>query len=346
VSLVVADGKGNEQANGISIIDIGKTSSRIKRLILLPQKIYKAALAINAAVYHFHDPELLFVGRKLQRKGYKVIFDSHEDFPQLALQRDYVPKWLRKTLFYFATLIEKRITRKLSGVISATDTIVAKFIAYGVKQSEVIKNYSLNVVQAHRVSGNEYGFSLQANKRMAACYAGGLTQVRGIEEIVLACYKADVPLILAGAFDSEAFAQKLKAMEAWKNVEFLGVVPHSQIIERVYSRAFAGLCLLHAAPNHTYSIPIKMLEYMSNGLAVIATDAIEFCKEVIETEHCGVLANPLNVEEIAAALKNLKENPQIASQMSENGRKAVAERYNWQTQERLLIAFYEKITIK
>jgi len=85
---------------------------------------------------------------------------------------------------------------------------------------------------------------------------------------------------------------------------------------------------------------------MSNGLPVIASDTIKFCHQIVENEHCGLLADPLDVEEIVSLITCLKDNPQIATSMGENGKKAVAERYNWQTQERLLIAFYHRITAK
>ncbi|MDR1006065.1 MAG: glycosyltransferase family 4 protein [Bacteroidales bacterium] len=336
VSLVVADGKGNQLANGISITDIGVCSSRIKRLFSLSAEIYKAALDINADIYHFHDPELLIIGLKLRKKGYKVVFDSHENFPLLARQRDYVPKMLKEPLYCLTTLLEKYITRRLSGVISATDDIRAKFNGYGVKHTQTIKNYPI-------ISVSQDETLEHTNSVWAACYAGGLTQIRGIEEIVLACDRAKVPLILAGSFDSEAFFDKLKSLSAWKNVEYLSVVPHSQIVTAVYQKAAIGLVVLHAAPNHIRSIPIKMLEYMANGLAVVASDAIEFCVEVIENEKCGIVVKPDDVEAISRAVKYLFDNPQTAKEMGENGKKAVANRYNWHTQEVLLADFYETI---
>jgi len=72
VTLVVADGKGDEEKNGVTIVGVGqKPKSRIKRMILTVTKVYKAAKRKDADVYHFHDPELLPVGWLLQRKGKK-----------------------------------------------------------------------------------------------------------------------------------------------------------------------------------------------------------------------------------------------------------------------------------
>ncbi|MDR1725691.1 MAG: glycosyltransferase family 4 protein [Bacteroidales bacterium] len=343
VSLVVADGKGDEhteikgeKTTYISIIDVGNIVSRWKRLLFMPRKIYKTALKLKANIYHFHDPELFFVGLRLKRKGFIVIFDSHEDFPALMKQRDYIPKIFKRCLFFFATQTEKYISRRLSGVISATDEIRRKFIAYGLPHTQTIKNYSV-------INNIEFKSKKFEYESPVACYVGGLTQIRGIEEIVLACEKADVPLLLAGGFDREAFYEKLKQTSAWQNVIFFGKIPHSQTGEAVYMHATVGLCVLYPAPNHKYSIPIKMLEYMSYGLAVIASENIEFCRQVISKEGCGLLVKPQDVESISSALKYLKANKIIAQQMGENGRKAVEREYNWQSQEAILLTFYDKL---
>ncbi|MEE0909990.1 MAG: hypothetical protein UIQ51_04360, partial [Bacteroidales bacterium] len=90
VSLIVADGLGNEEKQGVKIIDIGKAeASRIKRMIKTSRKAVDTALGLNADIYHFHDPDLLTASLKLKKQA-KVIFDSHEDFPALMLQRDYI----------------------------------------------------------------------------------------------------------------------------------------------------------------------------------------------------------------------------------------------------------------
>src|SRR2546428_6863995 len=73
-TFVIADNKGDELKNGVNIIDVGAPTNRIQRITQTIFKIYKKALAINADVYHFHDPELLSIGLLLRLKGKKVIY--------------------------------------------------------------------------------------------------------------------------------------------------------------------------------------------------------------------------------------------------------------------------------
>ena len=141
VSLIVADGLGDEEKSGIKIIDIGRAeSSRLKRMIKTSRKAVKAAASLKADIYHFHDPDLLIATLEL-RKEACVIFDSHEDFPALMLQRDYIPDFARRLLFRFASFTERYSAKRLSAVVCATETIQRKFLSYDNISTETVKNY-------------------------------------------------------------------------------------------------------------------------------------------------------------------------------------------------------------
>ena len=336
VTLIVADGKGNEIKDGINIIDVGSDSNRIKRLIFTSKRAIKKALLLNADIYHFHDPDLLISVRGLCKKK-KVIFDSHEDFPRLMLQRPYIPEPLRKIFFLIARFIEKKTYKNLTAVVTATDNIATKFLNYGKNKVIAIKNYPIIDLTDNHCKTEHTG------SVFTACYVGGLTEIRGVEQMISACEKADTKLILAGPFDDTDFLEKMKKLPGWKNVEYHGVVPHSELKEKVYQKSDIGLNMLLNAPNHTQAIPIKQLEYMSESLPVIATKHINFCIEVTQKTNCGILVTPENIDECANAVKYLKNNPQLCRQMGENGNSAVQNTYNWSKEENKLIDLYISI---
>ena len=83
VSLIVADGLGDESKNGVKIIDVGRASgNRVKRIFASSRKVLEQAIKLDADIYHAHDPELLPACVKLKAMGKTVIFDAHEDFPK------------------------------------------------------------------------------------------------------------------------------------------------------------------------------------------------------------------------------------------------------------------------
>jgi len=87
---------------------------------------------------------------------------------------------------------------------------------------------------------------------------------------------------------------------------------------------------------------VKMFEYMSAGLPVIASDFNSW-REIIEGNNCGICVNPLDPKEIADAIKYIINNPKEAKQMGENGKKAILEKYNWSIEEKKLFRVYNKL---
>ena len=91
------------EKSGVHIVGVGQPcGGRLSRMFSFSKKVYHTALALDADVYHLHDPELLPYGLKLKKKGKKVIFDSHEDTCGSILEKTWIPSAMRKGVFYVA----------------------------------------------------------------------------------------------------------------------------------------------------------------------------------------------------------------------------------------------------
>jgi glycosyltransferase involved in cell wall biosynthesis len=334
VYLLVADGKGVSNSESIQIIDVGKMNNRFDRIWRTSQKLLEKAIHLNADIYHLHDPELLPMGLKLKSLGHRVIFDSHEDVPAQMLDKPYLNKSLLWMLSKCLAVYESWACAKFDGVIAATPFIRDKFLR----------------INLHTLDINNFPFlkelenaSSWAEKRREVCYIGGIAKIRGIQEVcaALALLKSDARLNLGGLFSEPSLENEVKSLLSWVHVKSMGFLDRNGVRE-VLSRSMAGLVTYLPLPNHIDAQPNKMFEYMSAGIPVIASD-FPLWREIIGGNNCGLLVDPLDPTAIAKAIDYLVENPKEAQRMGENGRRAVEVRYNWESEEKKLLRFYDRI---
>jgi len=110
-------------------------------------------------------------------------------------------------------------------------------------------------------------------------------------------------------------------------------------VRAVMVRSMAGLVLLNPVINYRDALAVKMFEYMSAGIPVIASN-FPLWKEIVEGSDCGICVDPLNPGRISEAIQFIVEHPAEAEKMGKNGRRGVEERYNWGMEEKKLLYLY------
>ena len=334
IDLVVADGKANDIVAGIAIHDVGASRGRRERILNAPDRVFAKAVELNAQFYHLHDPELLPIGIKLKKLGKRVIFDSHEDVPRQMLSKPYLNKPTRWAIAQGLRAYEALACRQLDGVIAATPFIRDKFLKINPNTVD-INNFP--------ILGELASTTNWAEKQPEVCYVGGIGQIRGIVEVVEAIgqLRSAARLNLAGCFGDASLEKRLQGLPGWQRVNPLGFVDRAGVRD-VLARSMAGLVTLHPVINYIDALPVKMFEYMSAGIPVIASD-FPLWREIIAGNDCGLLVDPLNPAAIAAAIDYLITHPKDAERMGRNGRRAVESRYNWEHEGQKLRVFYDTI---
>ena len=336
VTLVVADGLGDELKDGVKIVDVGRLAGRLNRIFKTTRKVLKAAIAIDADLYHLHDPELMPIGLKLKWLGKKVLFDSHEDVPKQLLGKPYLSPVLLRVLSIGFGFLERLACSRFDGIIAATPFICDKFRAINSRSVDV-NNFP--------ILGELDAVLPWENKRDEVCYVGGVAKIRGVRELVRALELVQTPvrLNLAGVFSEPLVEAEVKSYPGWSRVNELGLVDR-QGVRSVLGLSVAGLVVLHPVINYLDALPVKMFEYMSAGIPVIASD-FPLWREIIEGNDCGLCVDPLDPQAIALAIDSVVRNPERAQEMGRNGQRAVRSRYSWSVEMSKLISMYETVTV-
>ena len=329
VTILCPDYAGTDK-DGIRFVRVPMPKKRLQRIVVASHRFYKAAKATGADWFHFHDPELLGAGRRLTRFG-RVIYDVHEDVPRQILNKPYLKPWFAKIVSRFFERREMRIVKKLYGAVAAVPAIYDR-LRNVCRNTVLVCNYpKLSEFEAA-------SFAPLEQRENSVCYVGGITEIRGLFEMLEAVVGTDTKLILAGEFETEALYERAKQHPGWQNVEYLGFLGRKEVCD-VLQRAKAGLVTLHPIPQYLISLPVKMFEYMTAQLPVI-TSAFPYWSEIVDDAQCGVCVDPLKPEEIRKAIDYIIRHPDIAREMGASGRKAVFEKYNWENEAQKLFLLY------
>jgi glycosyltransferase involved in cell wall biosynthesis len=324
-----------EIIDGVKIVPVARAEGRLDRMLRVGWRVYRAARRERADVYHFHDPELLWVGVLLKLGGATVIYDVHEDVPKQIMGKHWIPGWARPLISRAVAIVEQVGARIVDGIVAATPSIAAKFPPH---KTAVVQNFpEASFARAHDA---QRPFSERSD---AFVYAGGLMEIQGVREMAtaFALLPEGMTGTVAGTFYPATLEAEIAALPGWTRVRYLHQVPRAEVVQAMRD-ARAGLVLNHPTVNYIDAYPTKMFEYMALGLPVVCSN-FPLWTEIVRGADCGVAVDPRDPEAIAAAITALGDDPELARRLGENGRRAITERFNWEAEVAKLEALYRQV---
>ncbi len=330
VYLVIQHPK-SEIVDNVNILALPKFQGRFSRFIKGSIKAYKLAIKSNASIFHFHDPELMFLGVFLKLSNKKVIYDVHENVSRQISSKEWIkPAFFRKIIALFYKTAEKFCCLFFDKIVTVIPEIADEFSP---NKSLVIKNLPiLNLISSKKTK----------NDKLKIVYAGGLTRNRGLKEVIKAIESIEKPLefLVMGEWAEQDYYNECKSLKGWDKVNYIGHVKLDEVFKKL-STCDIGIALLYPDKNYLRSLPVKAFEYMACGLPIIMSNFPYW----EQTFTCGALfTDPKNIKQITESLNLLINDSELREKMANEGRKLVNEKYSWEAESEKLISLYNELS--
>lgn len=323
--------------DGIRVIGLPRIARRYQR-VLLWRQIVQEVKKLAPDVVHLHVPELLLIAPYLRPA--KLIYDCEESYAEATMLKTWIPRPLRYPLSVVVALLEPAMAKWTDVIVVTADGHVDRFRKAG---RPIITIYNFPLL-------NYFDLAPCTGDGRTIIHLGCQTKARGsmIMTKAMRIVVEELPnakLLLVGPFDDSRgeieVRQLLSAYSMEKAIVLTGEVPYTDVPKWLI-QADVGLIALQDTEKFKTCIPTKLFEYMSCRIPVVASD-LPPAEQFMGGLNCGFLVKPDDPREYAEAIVYLLSHPAEARHMGENGRKAVEERYNWESEAAKLVELYEKL---
>ena len=275
----------------------------------------------------------IFVGR---RHGVPVMMDMAECYPELLRNMWRYGNFSVINLFarnpVLADRIERAAVKRLSHTFVMVEESRDRLRAMGADPAR------LSIVSNTPPVGKfdrPVDPAAEAPRRpLTVVYAGWVNRGRGIDTVIeglgvfVARHGRDVRLTVIGTGDAEAECRARSSELGLDDVvTFKGWLDNKQVVEHVLE-SDVGLVPHHLSGHWNNTVPNKLFDYMASGLAVLTSDTKPVARIVTET-GCGLVYRDYDAQDFATQLKRLADRG-VRAEMTDRGRAAVRERYNWE----------------
>ncbi|MCI7070640.1 glycosyltransferase [Bacteroides pyogenes] len=326
VSYILCDDLPDDEKYGIEFHSVGATNGGIiKRLRENPRKLKYFLKTFHADIYQINEPELLPLGCWLKNRGFKVVYDLREYYPDYYARK--VKNTLLKKIIHFVT---ERYLYYISQKYDAIFNCMPEMHDYisnvmPCKNFVDVPNFPV-VNQDFSLTFDEY-----CSRENIISYFGSIYNISCQEEFLQAI--SDIPnvkYLLAGVFYSKEYQDKVMQSKGWRQVIFKGRFSREELPNIINSSIIGNVMKdfnKTETPDGSFSI-IKIFESMEAAIPVILAK-VPLYEAMVKKYNCGICCDPHNVDEIRNAIVFLLTHKKEAYEMGQNGRKAVIEEYSW-----------------
>ncbi len=246
--------------------------------------------------------------------------------------------WITRSLGW----LESLAYRKADAIVSVTDSFVPHIEARGgAGKVTVITNGVDLDFYTPAPDGGGLAAEFGVEGKFVAAYVGTHGMAHGLDTILRAAEKlrddSGVVFLLVGdGAERERLIEERDRLRLG-NVFIVGQQPKDRM-PAIWALTDVSLVLLRKRPTFESVIPSKIFEAMAMARPIILGVRGE-SQRIVEAAGAGLCIEPENVEELAAAVRELATSPERARGLGNSGRKYVEENYD----RRRLAARFEQL---
>lgn len=225
-----------------------------------------------------------------------------------------------------ASFLESELFRSASGLVTVSSTLRDYAVGRGVAPERV------------RTVPNGYDERLfhrlpeargHAEDTFTIAFAGSLKPWHGVDVLVEAFLRLhrEEPttrlLIVGDGPQAESLRARLEAEASPQAFHFTGAVPHEEVAGRLRGADVA--VAPYPALDHFYFSPLKVVEYAAMGFPIVAS-RIGQITEILEDGRSALLTRPGDAEDLARALRVLRNDEDLRRRIGEGAFRAARDR--------------------
>ena len=336
----VAPAEKDMVSEGVIIKAIPKRS-RLKKHLYGPGEAFREMKKIQADIYHFYNPNMMWKMRSWAKNGHAVFIDIHENY-EARVDALPLPRWIRKMAVPLYRKLENRMCSHYAGITVVTNTMKNKLASSGTPVLVVDNVPYLKRLQQVQLAEKK---SVRPTIITSGTHSDARNCMKAVEALPEIVKKIpDVMMKFVGRFQPPEYenqlASRAKELGVENNFETAGMLPWLDNFKRI-SSAHVGCVFYNDNLNNRVTLPNRLYEYMYVGLAVLGENFPEV-KNVLVNSNCGETVNSQNPQDIAEKAVRLLKDPDQLEMFTKNARKAILEKHNFELALANLEAFYYK----
>lgn len=288
----------------------------------------------KAKVYHSHNTMFLpamFISSKIYKS--LLVYDSHEI--QWELNR-------------ISGIIENIFIKKIRHIIH-----VSKGRAIETEKRYNLSKDSITVISNYpQVPNNLTPINYVPKETLSFVFSGGFDlNDNKLDNFILALKyfkECQFKLLAFGYGDSfEKLKKTIKNLNLQNQVEFMSLVKPSEVIATIQKFDIAVNLLTNPKNliSYKYHGINKVYEYLLAGLPILCSNMPSFIND-FEKNNIGKSVNPYNIESIREGIQYFIDNKNDLNTIKKRARRIAISEFNWNTQKKKFINFYNSICVE